>query len=202
MEPAALHGLFRLFRLLEVHDQGVGALAADLAGQTGLGDGGAVVFFQAGLHVQAAQTGGAEFGQGVLGLEDRVVGGQFRLAVVVVNLHARQALHHLFEDLHRHDGGPVVGLLQAGEILFGKLRMAEHADPDRGRGEEHRGLVGGDILQDLADIGHHEDVRPPHPEDGIHEDVPLGTVVDGQGVDVDVILVVLAVHDAPHIFRH
>ena len=71
-----------------------------------------------------------------------------------------------------------------------------------GGGKEHRRLVCGDIFEDLTDVGHHQDVRPPYPEDGIHEDVPLGAVIDGQGVDIDVVLVVLAVDDGSHVLGH
>jgi hypothetical protein len=71
-----------------------------------------------------------------------------------------------------------------------------------GGGKEHRSFVGSDILEDLTDIGHHQDVCAPYPEDRIHEDVPLGTVIDGQGIDIDVVLVVLAVDDSSHVLGH
>jgi len=80
--------------------------------------------------------------------------------------------------------------------------VPQHPDPDRGRGEEHGGLVVGDVLEDLADVGGDEDVRAAHPEDGVQEHVALGAVIDGQGVDLHVVLVVLPVHDAAHVLGH
>ena len=143
--------------------------------------------FEPGFHVQPPHAGGTKLGQGVLGLEDRVIGRQLRLAVVVVDFGAGQPLHHLLEDLHRHDRGPVVAFLQTGKIMLAEIRMPQHADPDGGRRKEHRRPVIGDVLQYSSDIRHHQDVGSPHPEDGVHEDVPLCAVIDGKGVDVDVV---------------
>jgi len=176
--------------------------AADLARHARPGDGVEVVVLEPRLHVDAAHAGRAQLAQRVLGLEDRVVGRQLGLAVVVPDARAGQFLHQLLEDLHGHDRGPVVALLQAPEVVLAEIRVPQHPDPDRGRGEEHGGLVVGDVLEDLADVGGDEDVRAAHPEDGVQEHVALGAVIDGQGVDLHVVLVVLPVHDAAHVLGH
>ena len=57
----------------------------------------------------------------------------------------------------------------------------------------------GDRAQDLADVGHHQDVCAAQPEDRIEKHVALGAVVDGQRVDAYVVLGVGAVDDATHV---
>ena len=59
-----------------------------------------------------------ELAQGVLGLEDRVIGRQLRLAVVVPDPGPGELFHDLLEDLHGHDGRPVVALLQAADRSY------------------------------------------------------------------------------------
>ena len=128
-----------------------------------------------------------------------MVGGQLGLAVVVVDLAAGQALHEFLQHFHRHDGGAVVALGEAGKIVLVEIRVAQQSDPDRRRGEEHVGPVAIDGFQNLTDVRRHEDVGAAGIKSGIEEDVALGTVVDGQRIHVDVAGFVAPVDDGPHV---
>ena len=103
MEPAALHGLFGLLRFLEIHNERVRPFPADLPGNIGLQDGREIVVFQAALHVQTSFPCRSQLRQGILRLENRMVGRQFRLTVIIINPCPRQPRHKLSQDLHGHD---------------------------------------------------------------------------------------------------
>ena len=50
--------------------------------------------------------------------------------------------------------------------MFAEIRVAQHPDPDRRRGKEHRRLEVGDVLQDLTDVRAIRTFVPPTQKTG------------------------------------
>jgi len=86
--------------------------------------------------------------------------------------------------------------------MFAEVRMPQHADPDGGGCKKTWSPVIGNGFQYFPDIRYHQNVGSTQPKDGVQEHVPLGAVIDGKGVHVDVGRVVAAVDDAAHVLGH
>lgn len=182
VEPAVAEGLGGLLRLVPVALAQLRRAVDDLAAFA-VGHVPALLVDHLRLDEQHRAPAGVHAALVLLGAENHRQRADLALPEAVVEGEVRQPFPEPFEDGHRHDRRPVVGLAQSAEVAGGEVGAAGQADPHGGRGEEAVRAARFDQVEEQVTVGGVEqDVLGADGQVGQQEDVRLGRVVERQRV--------------------